>query len=71
MAPPEVNPHVKARGKDVHWYKAELNNDDVSEPARRLLENYSKMAPDRVLSHIKEIVSLRIDRILLTLENRS
>lgn len=35
MARPEVNPQIKARGKDVHWYKADVG--DVSEPARRKL----------------------------------
>lgn len=58
MTPPEVNPHVKAQGKDVHWYKAELNEESVSPAARQLLESYSKVSPDEVLSHIMKIVSV-------------
>ena len=58
MAPPEVNPQIKARGKDVHWYKADIG--DVSEPARQLLEHYSRIPPDQVASHIAEVVSLTV-----------
>ena len=58
MAPPEVNPQIKARGKDVHWYKADIG--DVSESARRLLENYSGISPDEVVPHIAQVVSLTI-----------
>lgn len=56
MAPPEVNPQIKARGKDVHWYKADIG--PVSEPARQLLENYSRIPPDQVIPHIAQVVSL-------------
>lgn len=55
MAPPDVNPHIKAQGKDVHWYKAD--HDNVSEPARQLLESYSGLSPDQVIQHISQIVS--------------
>lgn len=41
MAPPEVNPQIKAHGKDAHWYKVDIG--DVGEQARRLLESYSRM----------------------------
>lgn len=58
MAPPEVNPQIKARGKDVHWYKSDIG--DVSEPARQLLEQYSRIPPDQVASHIAEVVSLTV-----------
>ena len=55
MPPPEVDPQIKARGKDVYWYKTDIG--DVSEPARRLLENYSRIHPDRVVPHVAEVVS--------------
>lgn len=58
MPPPEVNPQIKARGKDVHWYKADIG--DVSEPARQLLEKYSRISPDGVVPHIAQIVSLTV-----------
>ena len=58
MPPPEVNPQIKARGKDVHWYKADIG--DVREPARQLLEKYSRIRPDRVVPHIAQIVSLTV-----------
>lgn len=57
MTFPEVNPHDKAQGKDVHWYKVELDDESLSAAARQLLENYSKVPPDEVLSHILKIVS--------------
>ncbi|KAF6217820.1 hypothetical protein HO133_006647 [Letharia lupina] len=53
MAPPEVDPQIKARGRDVHWYKADIG--EISEPARRLFENYSRIPPDAVVPHIAEI----------------
>lgn len=58
MPPPEVDPQIKARGKDVHWYKTDIGH--VSEPARQLLENYSRIHPDRVVPHIAEVVSLTL-----------
>lgn len=45
----------QTRGKTVSWYTAEIQN--LSEPARSLLENYSKISPDQVITHILAIVS--------------
>lgn len=53
MPPLEVDPQIKARGKDVHWYKTDIG--DVSEPARRLLEKYSRIHPDQVVPHIAQV----------------
>ena len=40
--------------RDVPWYKAQVEN--VSPECRELLEHYSHIAPDRVETHILEIV---------------
>lgn len=57
MAPPEVNPQIKAHGKDAHWYKVDIG--DFGEQARRLLESYSRIPLDEVLPHIAEVVCQR------------
>lgn len=44
--------------KRVPWYTAEIH--DLSLPARSLLENYSKISPDQVITHILAIVSLKV-----------
>lgn len=54
MAALELNAQVKARGKDVRWYKTDI--DTISEPARQLLETYSGIAPDQVIPHILAVV---------------
>ena len=46
----------KTLDKTVPWYTAEIH--DLSFPARSLLENYSKISPDQVITHILAIVSL-------------
>ncbi|KAJ9638842.1 hypothetical protein H2201_004632 [Coniosporium apollinis] len=44
---------VGTRDKDIPWYIKELEN--VSEQAQKLLEEYSGIAPDRVVPHILEV----------------
>ena len=46
----------KTPDKTVGWYTAEIH--DISEQARSLLVNYSKISPDQVIAHILTIVSL-------------
>lgn len=45
-----------AQSKDSSFYKPTLDN--LSKEARDLLENYSGIEPDRVVSHVEEIVRL-------------
>ena len=45
------------RGKDVAWYREEIG-DKLGVPARELLEQYSKIPPEEVESHVKKIVYL-------------
>lgn len=49
--------NIKAPDKNVPCYTSEIHN--LNSPARTLLENYSKISPDQVISHILAIVSLR------------
>ncbi len=44
--------------KDVVWYESEL--ETVPPETRRLLEEYSGVAPDRVLAYLREFVSLNM-----------
>lgn len=46
----------KTLDKTVGWYTAEIH--DISEQARSLLENYSKIPPDQVITHVLTIVSI-------------
>lgn len=48
----------KTPDKTMGWYTAEIHN--LNSPARSLLENYSKIPSDQVISHILAIVSLEI-----------
>ena len=41
--------------KDVEWFIP--NVQGIGQPARELLENYSKIPPERVIPHVLEIVS--------------
>lgn len=54
-ATPDVNREVKARGKDVHWYRTDL--ETINEPARLLLEKYSRIPSDEVIPHVLKMVS--------------
>jgi hypothetical protein len=47
---------VETPNKSVPWYTEEIH--DLSPAARELLENYSKVSPNRVISHILMIVSI-------------
>lgn len=42
--------------QSMAWHSAEILN--LNEPARTLLEVYSKIPPDQVVSHVIAIVSL-------------
>ena len=53
-APPSTPPEIGTRDKSVGWYTPTLEN--ISEAQRDLLENYSHIAPDRVIPHILEVV---------------
>lgn len=53
-APPSTPPGIGTRDKSVGWYTPTLEN--ISEPQRDLFENYSHIAPDRVIPHILEVV---------------
>jgi hypothetical protein len=46
---------TNVRGKDVDWYCAEPG-DKLGVLARELLEKYSRIPPEEVESHVKEIV---------------
>ena len=46
---------VGAKGKDVPWYSKELEN--VGPGATELLEKYSKIPSDQIVSHVLELVS--------------
>ena len=54
--PSDIHPEVKARGNNVHWYRADI--ESVNEPARRLLEGHNGIPADKVLSHVLKLVSL-------------
>ncbi|KAJ5565060.1 hypothetical protein N7513_001302 [Penicillium frequentans] len=44
------------KGKAPHelpWYKTDF--EEVPEPAKTILENYSKIPPDQVLQHVKDV----------------
>ncbi|KAJ5734388.1 hypothetical protein N7493_003174 [Penicillium malachiteum] len=44
------------QGKDpreLPWYKTDL--EEVYQPAKTILENYSKIQPDQVLQHVKDV----------------
>lgn len=46
------------KGKAPHelpWYNTDF--EEVPEPAKTILENYSKIPPDQVLQHVKDVVS--------------
>lgn len=45
----------KNTDQDLPWYTAELQ--DLRPSARKLLETYSRIPPDQVVSHILAIVS--------------
>ncbi|KAJ5622240.1 hypothetical protein N7528_005472 [Penicillium herquei] len=45
------------QGKDpreLPWYQTDL--EEVYQPAKTILENYSKIQPDQVLQHVKDVV---------------
>lgn len=45
------------KGKDpreLPWYKTDF--EEVPEPGKTILENYSKIPPDQVLQHVKDVV---------------
>lgn len=46
---------IGSRDKSVGWYMPTL--ESITDDQRDLLENYSKIAPERVISHLFEIVS--------------
>jgi hypothetical protein len=46
---------IGSRDKSVGWYLPTL--ESITDAQRDLLENYSKIAPERVISHLFEIVS--------------
>ena len=46
---------LNTRDKTVPWYKADIG--EIPESARELLEKYSGISPDRVVSHVYKIVS--------------
>lgn len=41
--------------KELPWY--EPNIDNIPEPAKTILENYSKIPPEQVLQHVMGVVS--------------
>ena len=46
------------KGKDpreLPWYRDDF--EEVPEPAKTILENYSKIQPEQVLQHVKDVVS--------------
>lgn len=54
MATAAKDQQVESRSTQVPWYTADL--ETISEPARQLLETYSKIPPDQVIPHIIRIV---------------
>ncbi len=46
---------AQARDKSVPWYKGDIG--EIPQPARELLEKYSGIAPDTVVSHVYKVVS--------------
>lgn len=46
---------IGSRDKSVGWYMPTL--ESITDAQRDLLEKYSKIAPERVISHLFEIVS--------------
>lgn len=43
--------------KQLPWYKPDLSLDDISDTARRLLQEYSGVAPEEVVGHVQGVVS--------------
>jgi hypothetical protein len=52
----EANLRMGSRDKRVGWYASTL--DTIPDSQRDLLENYSKIEPDRVIPHILEVVRI-------------
>lgn len=41
--------------KELPWYEPKIDN--IPEPAKTILENYSKIPPEQVLQHVMDVVS--------------
>ncbi|KAJ5935203.1 hypothetical protein N7466_004750 [Penicillium verhagenii] len=59
MTEAKTNSDLRAdmtKGKDPHelpWYKTDF--EEVPDPAKTILENYSKIQPDRILQHVMNV----------------
>ena len=61
---------IGSRDKSVGWYTPTLEN--ITEVQRDLLENYSHVAPDRVIPHILEVVGrLRLFLIIRSMTDNA
>lgn len=50
-----------SNGMDPHelpWYEPDL--EEVSEPAKTILEKYSQIPPEEVIHHVKSLVSISL-----------
>lgn len=43
--------------KQLPWYQAQLALEDISDEARRLLEEYSGIEREKVVGHVQDVVS--------------
>lgn len=50
-------PQPGTRSKDVPWFSNKVLN--LTEQARKLLEEYSGIPPEKVEAHVLEVVSLK------------
>ena len=69
MSSGTVKESLRAEGKNVNWYRSNL--ESVQEPARRLLETYSGVPPEEVVSHILAVVRLFKSNLLKAIGSHS
>jgi hypothetical protein len=43
---------------DLPWYQEELKEEDLSPDARKLLQEYSGIPAEKVVAHVKDVVSI-------------
>lgn len=50
-----ADPASRFRPKEKPWYDTDFSAETISEPARKLLEEYSGIPHDQVLDHVKAL----------------
>lgn len=55
----------EARESNVYFYRVDL--PEISQPVQKLLEEYSGLSPDKIASHLHEVVRLQRDAYSLSM----